>query len=81
MPGKGRGDTGRDLSEVDGSLKFILFFFTVENPGHRAPQVRCRPLHSVRLSDFQAVRGSGKPSLLPCLLAFFKMLKINKLTK
>ena len=42
LPGQGRGGAGRDLSEVDDFLKFVLFFFTVKNPEYKSPQVRCR---------------------------------------
>ena len=79
--GKGRGSAEHDLSKVDGSLKFILFFFIVKNPGYRASQVRCRPLYSVRQPDFQAVGGASRPLCCPVYLQFFKTLKINKLTK
>ena len=77
--GEGRGGAGRDLSEVDDSLKFILFFFTVKNPGHRSPQVRSRPLRSGCPADFQAVGGTGEPLCCPVFLWFYKILKINKL--
>ena len=40
--GEGRGSRGRDPSEGDDPLKFILFFFTVKNPGYRSPPIRCR---------------------------------------
>ena len=40
--GRGRGGAGRDLSEVDDSSKFVLFFFTVKNPEYKSPQVRYR---------------------------------------
>lgn len=79
--GKGRGSAEHDLSKVDGSLKFILFFFIVKNPRYRASQVRCRPLYSVRQPDFQAVGGASRPLCCPVYLQFFKTLKINKLTK
>ena len=79
--GKERGGAGHDLSKVDGSLKFILFFFIVKNPRYRASQVRCRPLYSVRQPDFQAVGGASRPLCCPVYLQFFKTLKINKLTK
>ncbi len=68
-----------DLSEVDDPLKFILFFFTVKNPGHRSPQVRSRPLRSGCPPDFQAVGGTGGPLCCPVFLWFYKILKINKL--
>lgn len=42
FPGQGRGGAGRDLSEVDDSSKFVLFFFTVKNPEYKSPQVRYR---------------------------------------
>ena len=81
LPGqkKGRRDAGRDLSEVDDPLKFILFFFTVKNPGHRGSQVRSRPLRSGCPADFQAVGGTGGPLCCPVFLWLYKMLKINKL--
>ena len=37
--GAGRGSRGRDLPEGANLFKFILFFFTVKNPGYRSPQV------------------------------------------
>ena len=77
--GKGRGDAEDDLSEVDDSLKFILFFFTVKNLGHRGPQVRSRSLRSGCPPDFQAVGGVGRPLFCPVFLWLYKVLKINKL--
>ena len=69
--GEGAWRCGRDLSEVDDSLKFILFFFTVKNPGHRSPQVRYRlsPAISRWLSArFSGSRGHRWVSLLPSFL-------------
>ena len=39
---EGCGSRGRHPSEGANLFKFILFFFTVKNPGHRSPPVRCR---------------------------------------
>ena len=42
---------------------------------------RCSPLRSSYLPDCQAVGGAGRPLCWPVCLWFYKILKINKLTK
>ena len=65
--GEGRGNRGRDPSEGDDPLKFILFFFTVKNPGYRSPPIRCRP--ETALSRWLSARFSGgrRPRQAPLL--------------
>gem|GEM_PF-1856402 len=72
LPGQGRGGAGRDLSEVDDSLKFVLFFFTVKNSEYKSPQVRCRSqqvLSQWLFARFLGGRRLRSTSLLPNLSA------------
>lgn len=67
--GKGRGGAECDLSEVDGSLKFILFFFTVKKS--RAQRL-AGPLQAPSqwlATRFSSSRRRRSASLLPRLLA------------
>ena len=64
---EGCGSRGRHPSEGANLFKFILFFFTLKNLGHRSPQVRCRP--SPAISRWLSTRFSGgrRPRQAPSL--------------
>ena len=70
--GEGRRSRGRDPSEGGNLLKFISFFFTLKNLGHRSPQVRCRPSPAISrwlLARFSGGRSPRQAPLLPGLSA------------
>ena len=73
--GEGRGSAGRDLPEGGNFLKFILFFFTVKNPGYRSPPVRCRLFQPP--SRWLSARFSGgrRPRQAPSLLGLSSALQ------
>ncbi len=65
--GEGSGSRVRYPSEGANFLKFILFFFTLKNLGHRSPPIRCRP--ATALSRWLSARFSGgrRPRQAPSL--------------
>ena len=70
--GAGRGSRGRDPSEGGNLLKFIPFFFTLKNLGHRSPPIRCRlfqPPSRWLSARFSGGRRPRQASLLPGLSA------------
>ena len=88
------GDGSQDVTCLKWAISWNLSYFSLQskNHGHRGTQsgtqVRCRstagrcsPLRSSYLPDCQAVGGAGRPLCWPVCLWFYKMLKINKLTK
>ena len=65
--GEGRESRGRAPSEGANLLKFILFFFTLKNLGHRSPQVRCRLFQPPSRWLSSRFSGGRRPRQAPLL--------------
>ena len=73
--GEGRGSAGRDLPEGGNLLKFILFFFTVKNPGYKSPPIRCRLFQPPSRWLSARFTGDRRPRQAPLLLGLSAVLQ------